>query len=584
MTTDPALPPGFAELWQDFIDGVLDAEHAEALDQLLRSDPVCASFAAERYVDHRLLTLALQREPDHRFGASTLARLADERQSFSRRVQQRLTPLESTPIPVATWDFVRPTIYGVAAMLSVAVLAAILSWRSASTANQSNAIAPTTNEAPIQVATLVLADRCVWTNPHQVAGQRLTTGELELTAGTALVHFDGGADMLLTGPVAVRLESGGSAWCGHGTVTVRAAQHAAGFIVRTPVAQITDLGTEFCLTIAPTGATDVQVLDGGVEWRNNAAAASDPGAILNQGQALRVRSSEDRTGDSMPLTAVPLEVQLTHLSAPKQLNQQTSHTQISAPQAPPQSESASESDDLISYDHFAYPFTRTTSIRHEATGGHGWRSAWYRSQQNNELPIDIAHDSLSMPDHLLPGQGGSLELPSEPERPGTYREACMRLFAEPIHLAQNDVRYVSLLVRRSPSVAGPTHYWFRCMLTSETVPDDRLGFGLTSTGCPQLMSHFGNSQSYVPIVDGLPYLFVFKLVASHNAPAQSFLMVYGQHDPVDGHEPSTWTVVGVPGRFAGVLGSIHINNGTERAYTVDELRIGTTWQAVTPRR
>ena len=101
---------------------------------------------------------------------------------------------------------------------------------------------------------------------------------------------------------------------------------------------------------------------------------------------------------------------------------------------------------------------------------------------------------------------------------------------------------------------------------------------------PELLSRFGNRTAAEPIQSGRPYLFVFKLSAARDAPVQSFLKVYAADEAVDAHEPAVWTVVGQPARFTGVLGSLHINNGTERAYAVDEVRIGSTWEAVTPRR
>jgi hypothetical protein len=553
---DESMTPALAELWSQFLDGALEAGQAAELEALLRADPASARLAGEHYVEHRLLSLALQREAPGRFVTATLSRMAEEGRSFSQRVQQRLTPLQPTLVPAPaprrrTPAWFAPT--AAAALIAIITAGSLLYTHSTRPAQES---APAT-----LVATLVVADHCVWRGTPRETGERLASGELELAAGTALVRCDGGAELLLSGAVAVRLESGGSAACSHGSVTVRAAKPVAGFILRTPVAEISDLGTEFAVTVGDGGITEVQVLEGGVEWRSRSAAAADPGTLLHQGQAVRVRSAEDRIGEPLPVTAVRLDAQLERI-------------ETGAPNAA-----------LISYDGFSYGFPTTISRRKDANGGTGWRSAWFRSQQSNDLVIDFTPDaSLAMPDDLLPARGGRMELPSEPERPGTYREACMRLFAQPIAMARDGVRYVSLLVCRSAVASGPTHWWFRCMLTSEMVPDDRIGFGILSNGCPELMSHFGNSKAEQPIVDGRPYLFVFKLVTGRRSPDQAFLKVYGQHDAIDMHEPSSWTVAGVPCHFDGVLGSIHINNGTERAYSVDELRIGMTWQSVTPRR
>jgi hypothetical protein len=572
MDRQQPMPPELAGLWQDFLDGGLDAQQAAALERLLAGDPAAAALAGERYVEHRLIALALQREPADRFAQATLARIADAGQDFSRRVQQRLTSSTTAAAPPRDHRQVLRTplrLLSAAAILLAVLLGALLA------AQQRAPMAAPARPAPAAenpVATVIMAERCVWRGRQVEPGQRLAAGALELESGTALVRFDGGAEALLTGAVRMRLESAGSAACLRGALTIRAAAPATGFILRTPVAEVTDLGTEFAVSVDQRGVTEVQVLEGAVAWRCQDTAAADPGTRLERGQARRVRTPDDRAGEERPVTA---------LSIAEQLHSAELHSaEREAAPSPPRA--SAEPAGLLSYEGFAYPFTATTSNRQDAAGGSGWRSPWFRNQLPNDLRIDLPAVGLAMPDGLAPAQGGALELPTEPERQDSYRFACMRLFAAPIALDVAGVRYASLLVRRSPIAAGPTHHWFRCMLTSETVPRDRLGFGIRSDGFPELLDRFGNSQAAVPIVDGETYLFVFKLVTGA-AGDQSFLQVYGRHDPVDAYEPARWTITGVLAHDEGVLGSLHINNGTERGYTVDEIRIGTTWRSVTPR-
>lgn len=542
-----ALDPEFAELWQAFIDGDLDDAQVAELERRLRADPTLAALAGDRYVEHRLLSLALCREPAGRFTDATLARVAAAGQDFSRQVQSRITSVATAPArPQAqrlTWAH-----YAFAASLA-AMLALMLAWWTT----------PVPANPARQVATLVLADRCAWDGPALVPGQRLVNGALCLRSGTALVRFDGGAELLLSGVVDLNLESAGSAALQVGTVTVRADEAAAGFIVRTPVTEVTDLGTEFALTVDRSGATDLQVIDGEVAWRGLRTATADSGTVLRQGDGVRVRSASDTTGEVLPLTATSIATQVQRLTA-------------------------SDQGRLLSYEGFDYAFTRSTSRQQNAAGGFGWRAPWYRNQPTNELPLDfVPRMNLAMPGDLVASSGGHLDLATEPSKTDTYRDAYMRLFVEPIDLARDDVRYVSLLVQRSATTDGPTHHWFRCMFTSETVSRDRLGFGIMSNGCPHLLNRFGNSNGTVPIRDAVPYLCVFKIVSGKTTPDQALLKLYAHEDPIDRHEPATWTLVGQPGNFDGVLGSIHINNGTERAWSVDELRIGTSWESVTPR-
>ncbi len=510
---------------------------------------------ADRYVEHRLLALALGGEQDGRFADAALARIAGERHAFSARVRSRLTPAAQAAAPAPRRTPAWPLI------ATAAAVALALGGLRLSTAP-----APPgpvlTLPAPVQVATLVMADQAQWTGTAPAAGERLVGGDLELVAGRALVRFSGGAELLLQGAAGVRLESGGSAACLHGTIGVRAQRPSAGFILRTPVAEITDLGTEFAVTVTPAGATELEVLEGTVAWRGLARAEGSPGTLLHQGCRRRLRGADDQSGLALPPVAARIADQLAGGGG-----------------------GWGGADELISYDGFDYPFATTVSRRRAAAGGRGWRSPWYRNQPDSDLALDFTPGAgLALPAGLASGSGGRMELPVEPERPDTYRVACMRLFARPLSLSVDGQRYLSLVVQRAREVAGPSHQWFRCMLTSETVPADRLGFGIQSDGRPELLSRFGNRAGEEAIEPGRPYLFVLKLSAARDAPAQSYLKVYGPDDAVDAHEPAAWTVVGQPGRFTGVLGSLHINNGTERAYAVDEVRIGTTWESVTPRR
>lgn len=546
-----AMDPEFAALWQSFIDGELDDGQVLELERCLRADPALAALAGERYVEHRLLSLALRSEPAGRFAQATLARVTAEGNDFSRKVQSRITSVvtQAAGIPVhsptqrLTWSH-----YAFASSLA-ALLALVLAWWATP--------APMAPARP--VATLVLADRCTWDGPALLPGQRLVNGALRLRSGTALVRFDGGADVLLSGVVDLTLESAGSAALQMGKVTVRANEEAAGFILRTPVSEVTDLGTEFALSVDRAGATDLQVIEGEVAWRGLRSSTADSGTVLRQGHGVRLRSASDVTGEVLSLTATSLASQVQQLSA-------------------------SDQGRLVSYEGFDYAFTRTTSRQQNAAGGTGWRAPWYRNQPTNELPLDFVPErNLVMPDDLVTSTGGHLDLVTEITKPDTYRDAYMRLFAEPLDLSRDGVRYLSLLVQRSPTFDGPTHHWFRCMLTSETVSNDRLGFGIMSNGCPHLLNRFGNSNGNVAISDGRPHLCIFKVVSGKTEPDQAFLKLYGPDDRVDRHEPATWTLIGKPGQYHGVLGSIHINNGTDRAWSVDELRLGTSWESVTPR-
>jgi hypothetical protein len=91
-------------------------------------------------------------------------------------------------------------------------------------------------------------------DPHNtklefVPGDRLIPGFLRLQQGIALLRFDGGAMVVIRGPSEIRLESPGSAVLLAGAATVRSADEAAGFLLRTEAVDVVDIGTEVHVSI-----------------------------------------------------------------------------------------------------------------------------------------------------------------------------------------------------------------------------------------------------------------------------------------------------------------------------------------------
>ena len=287
---------------------------------------------------------------------------------------------------------------------------------------------------------------------------------------------------------------------------------------------------------------------------------SAPRTRLRAGQALRLGGADDATGRSIPFTAEHLDVSLAKVAA------------------------GSDTGRLLAYEGFAYRLPRTYTNQAQAAGGVGWKGAWFRNSPETDLEILFAVDaSLEPPAGLVAPVGGHLVLPAEPERPDTYRFACMRRLAAPIDPEVDGETYVSVLINRSSEPAGPTHHWLRCMLVSEQVSRDRMGFGVLSNFLPHVAGQQGNVPGATPIVAGRPYLFVAKLVTSRTAPEQMFLKFYAHDEAVDRDEPERWSVVGRSYRLTSPIAAIHIYNGTECGYAIDELRVGTSWRSVTPR-
>jgi hypothetical protein len=110
---------------------------------------------------------------------------------------------------------------------------------------------------------------------------------LRLARGLAEVRFRCGATVVLEGPASLELLSGKSARLMHGKLTARVDRAAAGFEIVSPRGKVIDHGTEFGVSVAENGATDIYVFEGKVEAR--AADDGKAGPVsLTRDQAARI--------------------------------------------------------------------------------------------------------------------------------------------------------------------------------------------------------------------------------------------------------------------------------------------------------
>jgi hypothetical protein len=98
----------------------------------------------------------------------------------------------------------------------------------------------------------------------------LLGSEYSLASGLMEITYNTGARIILQGPVTYRVESRNGGFMPVGKLTGKMATvRAKGFVVRTPTATVTDLGTEFGIEVARSGTTKTQVFQGAVELRIN---------------------------------------------------------------------------------------------------------------------------------------------------------------------------------------------------------------------------------------------------------------------------------------------------------------------------
>ena len=115
--------------------------------------------------------------------------------------------------------------------------------------------------------------------------------ELRLDAGLAELTFKLGARVIVEGPAHFRATSIDGIEMLDGNVTVRADTEAArGFVVKSAVAKVTDLGTEFGAAVEEDRQTDLHVFQGMVEVLRNFDAKLEP-FRLTAGQRVVMRRS-----------------------------------------------------------------------------------------------------------------------------------------------------------------------------------------------------------------------------------------------------------------------------------------------------
>jgi hypothetical protein len=144
---------------------------------------------------------------------------------------------------------------------------------------------------------------------------------LAILSGLLEITYDTGVRVILQGPVTYEVESPDGGFLSLGKLTARVEKKAEGgrrkaeesnpqslipnplFVVRTPTATVTDLGTEFGVEVAESGETTSHVFRGSV--RVQAVAADGGGPILTQ----VLRENQSAVVAATTAVGVPLKIQ-----------------------------------------------------------------------------------------------------------------------------------------------------------------------------------------------------------------------------------------------------------------------------------
>jgi len=555
-------------LFEEFLDEGLDAVKMAEFQELLAKEPDSLQEITALYQEHRLLGFEFQPFSEDRFVAELLHQIQEDQHRFVTGVTKAAIPRRIAPNSHGD-SFVRRAVRYTLVVAATLLISVAFQWLFLTGQPAVEMAAAQENQPELPqdyVGTLVRGGNCQWkpvgdlTQPESfgvTAGDRLIPGVVSLASGDALIQFDGGASLVLSGPATLEIETAGSATLRYGNATIRAPEEAAGFMLRTPTTDMIDLGTEFSVSVEDSGTTELHVTEGDVEWHSTQSSRR-LGAIVSEGNAVRFVGNGSTKAETIPLKGRRFHELVGEIERRQKVGQ------------------------LQALEQFDYAMENSISRKAEANGGVGWNSHWYRGWPSSDQILDFEPGKkLKGPPLFANAAGGSLEFPAE-RLDQHFREASKRVLADPIDMNVDSVRYISFLLHRDQQSLGQDNEWFRFMLVASAKRVRRLGFGVLSDRRPIIFNLEGNATSSERIEDGNTYLFVVKIVTGEKRRDQMFLKCYGPSDAVDLSEPFEWTVSGRMVQHDEVMDEFHLYNGPDRAYWADEIRLGTSWESVTP--
>ncbi len=348
-------------------DGTITADEADRLDALLKTDETARQcynnymfLHAELFSQHAsLVAVASGRDWEmERAGSSTTP--AGARSIGTSTVGARPSATDRARRPArgaARWLAIAAALIGIAAVSSWATYWATSGLRRQPAQIASSGDAATATDANKTVAKITATRNCLWqaTTKGVGFGSRLRSGQrLELAAGLVEITFDGGAAVVLEGPAIFDVRARGQAQLHDGRLAAVVPERAAGFEVATSRVNVIDLGTEFGLMAEPEGATEIHVFNGLVK------------AQLLDENGKQVRMVELNTSEGARIQPA------TSLVARIPARDDEFVRGLSVAPGP--------HDGLYAYDGFNYP----SGPLAEQNGGFGWAGPWFNVEADTQ--------------------------------------------------------------------------------------------------------------------------------------------------------------------------------------------------------
>ncbi|TWT56569.1 FecR family protein [Allorhodopirellula solitaria] len=227
--------------------------------------------------------------------AHIASRLVHPQPTKSMANSQVLEAFDSADLAGTTHQSGRSFSPAIAVSAVVLLAASLAIWQVF--VGQQTPATPTLIANQSHVATLIHSAGVVWDSQHRAVDElsRVSIGQkLCIHEGTLKLVFDSGVEALLLAPCLMEVQDRDRVYCTYGRIAAKAGPHGSGFVIDTPVARVTDLGTEFGVAISDSGETEVAVFEGEVDVELGSAdqrrqqTVSTKREHLVQGQATRV--------------------------------------------------------------------------------------------------------------------------------------------------------------------------------------------------------------------------------------------------------------------------------------------------------
>ncbi len=276
-----------AELIDRLLDGSADDATRERLKDLLRDNDDVQEYYVEYCQLHAMLTWEHGGMPPVDFEKREITNtISVVNEAFTRSVRR--------------WQSL-----AIATSLMFLASAAWLIYDAVTEPASPSAKTTTTDSVRENFPTgvLLLADNPVWHGADAPAslGEPVFNTALILNSGNAQIALFGGAIINLQGPCHLDLESDSRVYLRHGDLVVSIHDDHTELAVDTPVGELLHLGTEFGVSVAESGDTEMYVFDGAVEVKQDSHGLPAGSArIFRAGAATRLAASgrvEDLGGE-----------------------------------------------------------------------------------------------------------------------------------------------------------------------------------------------------------------------------------------------------------------------------------------------